>query len=96
MFRITFLMRHYFPAPPNPSCAPCGAEAIDFKVFKLDQESGILVDVKNLGEQVFTLSNDWCFSIAARGLAGVEGNCILFTDRRCAQSRVFNLEDDGI
>lgn len=96
MLRITFLMRHYFPAPPNPFCVPCGAEAMDFKVFKLDQESGILIDVKNLEDQVFTLSNEWCFSIAAQGLAGVEGNCILFNDRRPAHSRVFNLEDDGI
>ncbi|KAM1587692.1 hypothetical protein FF1_026823 [Malus domestica] len=83
MFGITFLVQasNYFPAPPNPSCVPFGAEAIDFQVYKLDQESGILV-VKNLGEQVFILRNDGCFSISARDFAGVGGNCILFIDHR--------------
>lgn len=38
------------------------AEAIDFKVNKLDQEWGKWVNVKDLGDQVFILSNDrWVF-----------------------------------
>ncbi|ONH97221.1 hypothetical protein PRUPE_7G177400 [Prunus persica] len=98
------------PVHPNPFFANAAVpEAIDFKVYKLDQEWARWVDVKNLGDQVFILSNDGSFSVSTRGLARVKGNCILFTDHRHAHlpgvagsgarkchSCVFDLEDGSI
>ncbi|KAL6224426.1 hypothetical protein ACLB2K_003281 [Fragaria x ananassa] len=57
------------------------AEAIDFKVYKLDQEWGKWVDVKDLGDRVFVLSNDGSFSVSTKEFAGVKGNCIFFIDQ---------------
>ena len=57
------------------------AEAIDFKVYKLDQEWGKWVDVKDLGDRVFVLSNDGSFSVSTKEFAGVKGNCIFFMDQ---------------
>lgn len=83
------------------------AEAIDFKVYKLDQEWGKWVDVKDLGDRVFVLSNDGSFSVSTKEFAGVKGNCIFFIDqvvsrlgfseitKRC-YSCVFSLEDGKI
>lgn len=79
------------------------AEAIGFRVYKLDQEWGKWVNVKDLGDQVLILSNDGSFSVSTTEFPGVKGNCILFIDRvpsipgrtRC-HSRVFSLEDGRI
>ncbi|KAM1810105.1 hypothetical protein ACFX12_026911 [Malus domestica] len=94
-----------FVAPPHPLAAPFDGEAVDFKVYKLDQEWGKWVDVKNLGDQVFILSNDGSFAVSTGDLGKVMGNCILFTDqklphlqgiggskKRCI-SRVFMMEN---
>ncbi|XP_024181756.2 putative F-box protein At1g65770 isoform X1 [Rosa chinensis] len=79
------------------------ADAVDFKVYKLDQEWGKWINVRNLGDQVFILSNDVSFSVSAREFAGVKGNCIFFVERVASPgrakrdcSRVFNLEDGRI
>ncbi|KAM5546920.1 putative F-box protein [Rosa sericea] len=76
------------------------AESIDFKVYKLDQEWGKWVDVKDLGDDIFILSNDGSFSVSAREFAGVKRNCIFFTESALTtgrfHSRVFNLEDGRI
>uniref|UniRef100_A0A2P2Q6A5 Putative F-box protein At1g65770 n=1 Tax=Rhizophora mucronata TaxID=61149 RepID=A0A2P2Q6A5_RHIMU len=58
----------------------CPAQTIDIKVYKLDEEWGKWVDVMSLGDQVFVLGNECCFSASAREFAGCEGNCIYFTD----------------
>ncbi|XP_050369079.1 putative F-box protein At1g65770 [Argentina anserina] len=76
-------------------------EAIGFKVYKLDQEWGRWVDVKDLGDDIFILSSDGSFSVSAREFGGVKGNCIFFTEGalttgRVFYSRVFNLEDGRI
>lgn len=74
-------------------------DAIDFKVYKLDQEWGKWVDVKDLGDQVFILSNDGSFSVSTTEFAEVKGNCIFFIERFSTTksiSRVFNLEDGRI
>ncbi|VVA40749.1 PREDICTED: F-box, partial [Prunus dulcis] len=98
------------PVHPNPFFANAAVpEAIDFNVYKLDQEWARWVDVKNWRDQVFILSNDGFFSVSTRGLARVKGNCILFTDHRHAHlpgvagsgarkchSCVFDLEDGSI
>ncbi|PRQ47290.1 hypothetical protein RchiOBHm_Chr2g0098091 [Rosa chinensis] len=75
-------------------------EAIGFKVYKLDQEWGNYkwVNVKDLGDRVFILSNDGSFSVSTREFAGVKGNCIFFIARASARcySCVFSLEDGRI
>ncbi|RXH74950.1 hypothetical protein DVH24_029671 [Malus domestica] len=92
-----------FQAPPHPFASSVDGEAVDFKVYRLDQEWGRWVDVKNLGDQVFILSNDGSFAVSTRDVGRVKGNCILFTDqklphlhgiggsKRC-NTRVFMLE----
>ncbi|PRQ47289.1 putative F-box domain-containing protein [Rosa chinensis] len=73
------------------------AESIDFKAYKLDQEWGKWVDVKDMGDDIFILSNDGSFSVSAKEFAGVKGNCIFFTESALTTGRlypcVFNLED---
>ncbi|XP_062012541.1 putative F-box protein At1g65770 [Rosa rugosa] len=75
-------------------------EAIGFKVCKLDQEWGNYkwVNVKDLGDRVFILSNDGSFSVSTREFAGVKGNCIFFIAQASARcySCVFSLEDGRI
>ncbi|KAL6220766.1 hypothetical protein ACLB2K_008522 [Fragaria x ananassa] len=61
------------------------AEAIDFKVYKRDQEWGKWVDVKDLGDRVFVLSNDVSFSVSTKEFAGVKVNCIFFIDQVVSQ-----------
>ncbi|XP_068336893.1 putative F-box protein At1g65770 [Pyrus communis] len=92
-----------FQAPPHRFAASVDGEAVDFKVYRLDQEWGRWVDVKNLGDQVFILSNDGSFAVSTKDFGRVKGNCILFTDqklphlhgiggsKRC-NTRVFMLE----
>ncbi|KAF5453845.1 hypothetical protein F2P56_023563 [Juglans regia] len=64
---------------------------IDFKVYKLDQEWGTWVLVKNLGDTMFILVDDCSFSVSAREFPGSKGNCIYFTDEN--DFFVFNLGD---
>ncbi|XP_027347649.1 F-box protein SKIP23-like [Abrus precatorius] len=65
-----------------------------FKVYKLDEEWGTWVDVKNLRDRAFILGNSCNFSVSARELTGYKGNCIYFTE--AYDNRVFNLEDHSI
>ena len=67
---------------------------VDFKVYKLDQEWGCWVMVKDLGDRVFVLGNDCSFSVSAREFSGCEGNCIYFTDKN--DIGVFYLENQRI
>ena len=50
-----------------------------FDVYKLDQERGCWVTVKNLGDRVFILGKDSSFSVSATEFSGCKGNCIYFT-----------------
>lgn len=65
-----------------------------FKVYKLDEEWGTWVDVKDLRDRAFVLGNSCSFSVAAKDLIGYQGNCIYFID--IFDVRVFNLEDQSI
>ncbi|KAG2695225.1 hypothetical protein I3760_07G005100 [Carya illinoinensis] len=73
-----------------PSSHVC-PRTIDFKVYKLDQEWGTWVLVKNLSDTMFILSNDCSFSVSAREFPACKGNCIYFTDEN--GFFVFNLGD---
>ncbi|KAM5546919.1 hypothetical protein ABKV19_001443 [Rosa sericea] len=78
------------------------SDAIDFKVYKLDQEWSKWDNVKNLGDHVFLLSKDGSFSVSTREFDGVKGNCIFFIERVSPtvraryHSRVFDLEDGSM
>ncbi|KAK7263007.1 hypothetical protein RJT34_30591 [Clitoria ternatea] len=65
-----------------------------FKVYKLDEEWGTWVDVKNLRDRAFILGNSCSFSVSAKVLTGYQGNCIYFTD--IFHVRVYNLDDHSI
>lgn len=55
--------------------------------------------MKNLGDQVFVLGNDCCFSVSAQEYAGCKRNCIYFADQRANgvhDSYVFDLNDCSI
>ncbi|XP_054810057.1 F-box protein SKIP23-like [Prosopis cineraria] len=56
------------------------AAVVDFKVYRLDEEWGTWVDVKDLEDRVFILGDSCSFSVSANDFAGYEGNCIFFTD----------------
>ncbi|KAL6226948.1 hypothetical protein ACLB2K_000907 [Fragaria x ananassa] len=79
------------------------SDAIDFKVYKLDQEWSKWDNVKNLGDHVFVLSKDGSFCVPTnKEFDGVKGNCIFFiervspTVRAMYHSRVFDLEDGSM
>ncbi|KAK4539464.1 hypothetical protein RGQ29_031912 [Quercus rubra] len=55
-------------------------KTVNIEVYKLDQEWGCWVMVKNLGDQVFFLGKDSSFSVSATEFSGCKGNCIYFTD----------------
>lgn len=65
-----------------------------FKVYKLDEEWGTWVDVKNLRDRAFVLGTSCSFSVSAKMLTGYQGNCIYFTD--IFDVRVYNLDDHSI
>jgi len=65
-----------------------------FKVYKLDEEWGKWVDVKNLKDRAFILSPGCNFSISAKELIGYQGNCIYFKDS--FNVRMYNLDDSRI
>ncbi|CAL0313246.1 unnamed protein product [Lupinus luteus] len=67
------------------------AAVMGFKVYKLDEEWGTWVDVKNLGDRVFILGNSCNFSVSAKDVIGYQGNCIYFTDM--FDVRMYNLQD---
>ncbi|WJX88358.1 hypothetical protein P8452_70457 [Trifolium repens] len=65
-----------------------------FKVYKLDEECGKWVDVKNLRDRAFILSNSCNFSVLANELIGYQGNCIYFRD--AFDVRMYNLDDHSV
>ncbi|CAL5197436.1 unnamed protein product [Lathyrus oleraceus] len=65
-----------------------------FKVFKLDEEWGKWVDVKNLGDRAFILGQSCNFSVSTKELIGYEGNCIYFRDS--FDVLMYNLDDHRI
>lgn len=65
-----------------------------FKVYKLDEEWGKWVDVKNLRDRAFILSKSCNFSVSTKDLIGYQGNCIYFRDTYDA--RMYNLDDHRI
>ena len=69
--------RWHFDLFPSNSVCP---KTVTFKVYKLDQEWGCWVMVKNLGDRVFILGNECSFSVSAREFSECKGNSIYFTD----------------
>ncbi|CAI8608963.1 unnamed protein product [Vicia faba] len=65
-----------------------------FKVYKLDEEWGKWVDVKNLRDRAFILSNSCNLSVSAQELIGYQGNCIYFRDT--FDVRMYNMDDHRI
>ncbi|KAG5245465.1 F-box protein [Salix suchowensis] len=55
-----------------------GPVAVDFRVYKLDEEWGTWVDIKSLDDRIFILGIDCSFSVSCRDLNGGKGNCIYF------------------
>lgn len=51
------------------------------EVFKLDQEWGKWLDVKDLGDVSFVLGKDSNFALLAKEYYGCEGNCIYFASQ---------------
>ncbi|XP_022132482.1 putative F-box protein At1g65770 [Momordica charantia] len=78
------------------------SKAIDFKAYKLDQEWGRWVEVKNLGNLSIILGNDCSFSVEASKFDGCIQNCIYFSDSNDdefsvrSSIRVFDLEGGRI
>ncbi|CAI0415447.1 unnamed protein product [Linum tenue] len=81
--------------------------AVDFKVYKLDEEIGEWVEVKSLGDdgRVFVLTTECCFSAPAAQIAGGKKDCIYYSDdddyvarnmMRTESIRVFQLGDGSI
>ncbi|CAI0443985.1 unnamed protein product [Linum tenue] len=81
--------------------------AVDFKVYKLDEEIGKWVEVKSLGGDgtVFVLTTECCFSAPAAQIAGGRRDCIYYSDDddyvartmlTTESIRVFQLEDGSI
>lgn len=56
-------------------------KTVDFKIYKLEEELGRLVEVKNLSDRAFILSVDCCLSVSAEEVEGVKENCIYFTEQ---------------
>ncbi|XP_045787228.1 putative F-box protein At1g65770 [Trifolium pratense] len=65
-----------------------------FKVYKLDEEWGKWVDVKNLKDRAFILSKSCNFSVSTKELIGYQGNCIYFRD--AFDVRMYNLDDHSV
>ena len=70
-------------------------KVVKFKVFRIDEERGTWVDVKDLKDRVFVLADSGCFSLSANDFDGYIRNCIFFIDAFDV-IRVFNLGDGGI
>ncbi|KAL5557443.1 hypothetical protein UlMin_039679 [Ulmus minor] len=71
-------------------------KSVDFKVFKLDQDRGTWVEVKNLGDQVFVLSCDFSLSVLAGDFAGFKPNCIYFTKQFGLDYALRGIGDNGV
>ncbi|CAK7355613.1 unnamed protein product [Dovyalis caffra] len=58
----------------------CRPKAVDFRVYKLDEEWGTWVDVKSLDDRIFVLGTECSLSISSREFNEGKGNCIYFMD----------------
>ncbi|CAK8561893.1 unnamed protein product [Lathyrus sativus] len=65
-----------------------------FKIYKLDEEWGTWVDVKNLRDRAFILSKGCNFSVSTKELIGYEGNRVYYRDH--FDVRMYNLDDHRI
>ncbi|KAL3591864.1 hypothetical protein D5086_010504 [Populus alba] len=77
--------------------------AVDFRVYKLDEEWGTWVNIKSLDDRIFILGIDCSFSVSCRDLSGGKGNCIYFYNslyegqgRSDGAIHVFRFEDHSI
>ncbi|CAI8608966.1 unnamed protein product [Vicia faba] len=65
-----------------------------FKIYKLDEEWGTWIDVKNLSDRAFILSKSCNFSVSTKELMGYKGNCIYYSDT--FDDWMYNLDDHRI
>ncbi|XP_065855104.1 putative F-box protein At1g65770 [Euphorbia lathyris] len=98
-----FLIRFRNSSPLGRTRRKNRPKAIDFKVYKLDEEIGRWLDVKCLGDKIFVLNMDCSFSISSSEFVGGKGNCIYFSDDDevgligdLVGVRVFLMEDGSI
>lgn len=64
----------------EPRVGLCGRRTVNMKVYRLDEEWGTWVDVDSLGNRVFVLGKDVCFSVSVDDFPSCQGNCIYFLD----------------
>jgi hypothetical protein len=90
---------------PNVGFTPTHApKAIDFRVYKMDEDWGKWIEVKSLDDKVFVLGMDCSFSVSCKEFNGVKGNCIYYMDGddyvgsglSGGSIHVFQLEDRSI
>ncbi|OWM66486.1 hypothetical protein CDL15_Pgr013703 [Punica granatum] len=60
---------------------PRSGEAVNFRVYRLDQDWGKWDEIRNLGDMVFFLGTSCSFSVSVRDYDGCPGNCIYFLER---------------
>ncbi|KAK9705184.1 hypothetical protein RND81_07G039300 [Saponaria officinalis] len=77
---------------------------VEIRVYRLDEEWGTWVDVKSLGDRVFVLGKEVCFSVSTEDFLGFGRNCVYFADSKLEDrsvmvgfrrffGRVFDFED---
>jgi len=66
-------------------------KAVLLEVYKLDQEWGKWLEVKDLGDASFVLGKDSNFALLAQDYDGCEGNCIFFYIE--SKASCFNLKN---
>ncbi|CAN1122212.1 Putative F-box protein At1g65770 [Linum perenne] len=71
------------------------SRAVDFKVYKMDQEFGNWVEVKLVGGRVFFLTTECSFSGSAMDFVGGKWDCIYYTDDDDYVAKVM-LSDESI
>ncbi|CAN0918954.1 Putative F-box protein At1g65770 [Linum grandiflorum] len=54
--------------------------AVDFRVYKLDEDWGTWVNVTSLGDRVFVLTPECSLSVSAAEFVKGKGNCIYYSD----------------
>ncbi|KAK4261693.1 hypothetical protein QN277_004655 [Acacia crassicarpa] len=89
-----YVVDRYYNSEPRWAWPHNEASVVDFKVYRLDEEWGTWVDVKDLKDTVFLLGDSCSFSVCANDFAGYAGNCIFFTD--VSSDGVYNLGDGSI
>ncbi|XP_031388071.1 F-box protein At2g26160-like [Punica granatum] len=76
---------------PDNYRGPRSDEAVNFKVYRLDQKWGKWEEVRNLGDVVFFLGTSCSFSVSVQDIDGCPGNCIYFVEGEMKGVYLFSL-----